>query len=803
MTPGMAARILLKKKVMFVLNEAGEKNGAGGVSLLLRAAFSGFLASFMMALYVKLVTFKFPLNFFIVGFMIIAGLGFPFGAIAGAKGSRWLRERSGTLALLLIAFASTAVVNQNVTTHFLMGNVYYPYPMPPRAYIFVACLLVSILTSPAIFYAAGALFGDVFSRAKDGHTAQGAFLLGGAAGAVAAYYSVLWAGLYVPLIGGVAAGLVMLPRKKWAAAGVAVCAALMVFALTNKNNVFFVWRIDEYKHLSTHWTPYYRVDFISFHEDHCIGAVHNTLLIWYTCDRVEALPAEIRRIVREVSRDRENILLAGRTDGLYASIAAESGKKLKKFVSISEDPVVAGLMAGKYSRYNGNVFKRPQMVERPGDIRQSLAREAGEGNKYDLVFLNGIGIALMMLPHGVMKQEDYLTTKDNYEVIFNKLLKKDGVFVIDWGSSQQDEIYPMMANAPDGVYVRGFHFWLGEFPLSGLPLFYVVASRDKKALDGIADELNAMPSIKEIKLLRPKIEAAKFTEDKPFHLKQLAPGLMGLMLPLFFMLAVISLHVAYKSPWVIPTSRAYTIYYSVYAFFILLAVFAGHIFYTYPTPAQQKTGTFGLLMLIPLSLGFLLMYVAREGGRFIGSVSSGAGRAAIYFWVAGLCSGLLETCVYSRISRLMPGGPAPGAMYMGVAWFAGFGAAMLVAGWRGKAGAPVVILCGVVVTALLPWISTGLHGFEPAFAAACVLSFAGALPWAAGLFRVEAEYRVRALALWCLGSLAGLYVFQVMVIVLGYRISSYVTGGAYIAAGLFFAALTLGIFRTDLTKLGG
>jgi hypothetical protein len=755
----------------------------------------GFGANALLCLFNRWVLVKFPLNLLLVGLLVYAGLGLAAGVLAGGRGTDALKRRSLVLAVLAGAWLFGLLANQNVTTHYLLGSVYYPYPLPPRAYLRVGGLVLAIFLSPVPLYIAGHLFGDALRSARRGSAAFGWFALGMAAAAPAAHFSLLWLGLYAPMVAACALAVAFLPDRRWAVLGLLLCAAAAWSTSHNKNESFYVWRIDEYNHLSTHWTPYYRLDFITFKQGQCIGGVYNTIMIWYACDSVEHYPTEMRRLMAELSRGKERVLLAGRTDGLYAGMLLDANPDIKEFESVAFDPAAADLMAGEYAQYNGRVFKRRGMSVEAADIRQAVRERANAGKKYDLIFHNGIGIRLFNMPHSVFLQEDYLTARENYDDIFNKLLSPNGVYVIDWGSSMEDEVYPMLANIPDDVHVRAFHIWIGEFPLSGLPLFYVIAARDKAQLDRIAARILLMPTVREVDLKPDMIAAAKFNQNRPIHHKPLAPGLLTLMMPFFILLVAATAHAGFREPWRMPVRRAYAAWYAGVLLLLYLMFFNGNMaaMFRYKVPMTHRTRVFAVFLFL-LIAAFLVQYLVRSLGKWGGSFFAGRGRIATYCWFAGLGSGLAETFVYSRHARNFPGGPGYGIVWIGAAWALGFA---LAAGSRfftsrkseSKSASPAILSVAAIAALLfILYIEIVPLNPDPAIGSVLVylISLCSAGFWYAGLSSVGAESRARALGLMLLGSLAGMYLFQWLVVFFGYLKSGVIIGFVFLfAAGLF------------------
>ena len=769
---------------MPVAEQSGKGRGSHAVFTLLAA---GFACGGLLFLFNRWVLVKFPLNLLLVGLLLYAGLGLPLGVLAAGRDTGALRRRSLALAVLIGVWLLALLANQNVTTHYLLGSVYYPYPLPPQAYLRIAGVILAVGLSPVPLYAAGCLLGRALRDAPATPRAYGWFALGMAAAVPCAHFGVQWIGVYAPIIAACALLLALLPDRRWTVLGLLLCGLATWGASHNKSESFYVWRIDQYNRLSTNWTPYYRLDFITFKDGRCIGGVYNTIMIWYACDSVEHYPTEMRRLLAEVSRGKEDVLLLGRTDGLYAGMIFDANPDIETFESVEYDPVVPDLMAGRYAQYNGRVFKRRGMSVESADLRQAVIERAAGDKKYDLIFQNGIGIRLFNMPHSVFLQEDYLTSRENYHDIFNELLAPGGVYVIDWGSSMEDEVYPMLANIPRDVHVRAFHIWIGEFPLSGLPLFYVVASRDKPQLDRIAERMLLMPTVREVDIDEDMARAAQFTMNHPVHHKPLAPGLLTLMLPFFILLTAITVHAGFGKPWRMPVRAGYAAWYTAVLVLLYLMFFNGNLgeMIVYKVPITHRTRVYAVLLVLLLA-GFLVQYLVRALAAWGGAYLSGRGRAATYFWFAGLVFGLAETYLYSRVARIFPGGPAYGMVWIGVFIALAFALlALFPGGWREPRNARLRETGVAVLGVFIAFCVGDPQSRVNILLAAAVLVLA-ARYWLCGLWIAHSARRPRALGLMLLGALAGMYLFQWLVVFFGYFLSALITGLLFLATALLF-----------------
>jgi hypothetical protein len=259
------------------------------------------------------------------------------------------------------------------------------------------------------------------------------------------------------------------------------------------------------------------------------------------------------------------------------------------------------------------------------------------------------------------------------------------------------------------------------------------------------------------------------------------------MLPMFFFVIFATAHVGFGQKWSAPTRFPYNVFYLLVCLLAFIAVFAGGMLKG--AESAMDLGRFAMLLLIVICVFFFFIYVVREVYRFCGNVLKGRGSMPLYFWAAGLAAGLLETCMYQRISRLMPDGSGPGAMMVGIAYCAGFALSLFAASRKGMVRLPFVFLFAVPIIPALPWFTAGLHDWRWSLALTALFGFAACIPWSAGLGRVAREYRPRAFALWALGGLCGMYVFNWLVVVVGYKSASYVTGAMYLLIAVVFTAM--------------
>jgi hypothetical protein len=263
---------------------------------------------------------------------------------------------------------------------------------------------------------------------------------------------------------------------------------------------------------------------------------------------------------------------------------------------------------------------------------------------------------------------------------------------------------------------------------------------------------------------------------------------------MFLLLFAMTAHVGFRERWQAPISPMYTGFYLLMATLLLILFYKGNLFA--PGPINQPTKALAAITFLVLFI-FVARYTAVALAKWGRAYLSGRGRAATCWWLAGFAMGLVETYVFSRLSRHMPGGPGYGMMWLGAAFAAGLGAGLIL--WPGRnKPSPIATLssCTVAAAAIIGgafiWpgqdksslVVTLVAGAAAAVAllvtvssfpaiggvalAAVILGFATGLFASAAFARAAAGQSARAVAIFLLGALAGLYAFQWFVVLFGH-----------------------------------
>lgn len=520
---------------------------------------TGFCLAVAFFAFYRIYQVKFPFDIILPWI-----LWFPlFGmALSPFIPEKWLRNAKITLLILvfLFLFLTGAFFNQNVSLHVFVSRMYYPYPPPPAFYLRVASIVISLVISIPLF----AFFSACCYRqvlAPGNRRSIGALFLSIAAGYFTAYYGTLVAGAYALLLVAIALLLLLQIREtKMLAAALSLCLGVGFF-FSRQKDVLLLWRTgSKYRVLDRQWSPYYYLNFISFNKDRCLGGVYNYLMLWIVCKDTSLIEKELRFFHAEIARGKESALVIGRADGTTLLTLDEPKPHLKRGVAVEIDPVVVKKVASDFAEYNQNIFSRPGFKAVAMDWRTFLQKDQ---KKYDVAVWDGLGIRLFTEPFTNFFQEDYLYTKESLKLLFEKKLKKDGIFAANWGSTQAREVYPLMANLPKGVHAIAFWTTFNDYPLMGLPVLLVAASRDKKRLDQMAAKLRQIKPFQQIPT-DVDLSSWKFDDNRPFLQRFVQPALFLLFFPmlLFSLLlpAVLILREKRKSPRSFKTHLALALY---------------------------------------------------------------------------------------------------------------------------------------------------------------------------------------------------------------------------------------------------
>jgi hypothetical protein len=434
----------------------------------------------------RVFTIKFPLNFISPVYASIPLFGVPLGLALGWRAPKLSPRSAALLAGGLVLFTISALAYKDKSAHYLLFGAYYDYPQPTSAWV-TRGLLASLPLSIVPFVVTFARFAAL--SAAIGSSPVPALLLGLGGGVLLAELLTPTLGAYTILVSASAACTVFLPG--WYIWPIAAGSILAAGALMrHPAEAFFTWQLREYERVETYWTHFYKWDWIKFDGDHCVGGVHNEIMVHYSCDSPEKLPLTHLKMAEAISNGpvrRERVASLGRSDGIIATAHKARNPHLKRFVAVENDAQIAGDIRTRYSRQQGDIFTSDPRIELAGGSERLWLERTKE--KFDAVYLDGIGLMLVPYPFTLIQQENYLFSADAYRRIFDDLLTEDGVLIVDRGTTTSGESQDLGAGLPEGIHVRTLFTKIPTYPLTGLPLVYIIASRNADELDRIVGEL--------------------------------------------------------------------------------------------------------------------------------------------------------------------------------------------------------------------------------------------------------------------------------------------------------------------------
>lgn len=455
---------------------------------------TGFLISLFLYVVLRIVGAKWIFNFLSTLIMAYALLGTACGALIHARVRRALfhRYEPWLFVVVLIHFFCVAY-NYNLSATYLIPVNGFSLYTPEKLGWHIAAEAIVFVILPVIFMLPGYYFADCFSRAATPFGAYAAHVLGFFFGGLAGYFGVLQWGAAAVLGAGILILLLFpLPgRVAYSLLFMAAAGAIIAYS-SHAPKLFYTWSVRDYKLLESTWSPHYKLDFITFDNDHCIAGVHNNMFLYYSCDTPEKAHLQVRQIYKEVARGRERIVVIGGSLGTGMSCMAAFQDVMKQGISIEIDPVLAQRSRTRYAKYNGFALTRPDVTVLAMDGRRFLDQDK---QKYDLIFLDGLDNRMYFAPGGLVAVENYLYTREGLAALFNRL-SPHGVVTMDLGGTADvNYLGQFLSGLPEDVHYELFWYVVPDRPMVGLALFFVAASRDPVALQHVVDHVKSLSSV--------------------------------------------------------------------------------------------------------------------------------------------------------------------------------------------------------------------------------------------------------------------------------------------------------------------
>lgn len=462
----------------------GNAPGKGSSSTLF---ITGFFLSFFSYATVWLVSMKLPISFFAPFIVCISLAGTALGAFMysrmSARGAGLLETVS---AIGMLIFISACVFNMKVPMQFLLFMADFPIEKPPRAALHGLAELVSIPSVISAYCLLGYVFSGAFEKASDAAAGYALHLFGFILGGICAYFIIPAYGAYYPLI---AATLMVIflyvgaPRIK----AVAVIAGVVLIAyMSFAPEAFFVFGLNNFKKIGSRWSSYTKVDFLSFNDDRCAAGLYNNFLMSYVCPDWKDDQFQRRKTFEILAPGRNEVLVIGAATGMSMISLVSANPDITRGVGVEINPTIVNETKTSLAKYGGDIYNRPGMKMIAADGRRFMDEDDG---KYDLIFIDGIDNMQNFYLTSMVAVENYTFTEEGYDRVFNHRLKDDGIFILNWGGTVINEAYPFLLSLPEDVHYKLFWYVITEAPFAGVPLFFMISSKNQEVVDNYAERL--------------------------------------------------------------------------------------------------------------------------------------------------------------------------------------------------------------------------------------------------------------------------------------------------------------------------
>jgi len=463
----------------------------------------------------RLLGMQMPFNIFLPWLLGGSWAAMALGAWAASRSrrSRGVRER-WVLAGGVVALA--AAINGKIPTlflvEFLFGNIDLPALEPPNVELHLAAEVALLTSAPLLLFGLGQVFARRYAACDRPHTAYALHAVGFALGAAGAYFGIDTVGL-VGLLGVACAGGAALLLRTPVSAGLLLVLGVGAVGLDRvMPDRFFMWSVQDYARITeTRWSPYYKLDFVEF-GDQCAATMCNNFFFYYTCEDPMLDHQQRRKIFDVVAAGREEVLIIGSSTGIAMQTIRRADPELKLGVGIEVDPITVEMARTGVADYNADVFHDPRVEVHAAEGRNWMDREE---RTFDLVFLDGIDNRQFFLPASSLAIESYVFTAEGLARGI-ELLDDGGILAMDVGGTAIESALPFIGAFGDDVFYDLYWYVVADYPMVGLPLFFVIASDDPAAVLSMREGLDEIGSIERVDPPEIPADFQAPTDDRPF-----------------------------------------------------------------------------------------------------------------------------------------------------------------------------------------------------------------------------------------------------------------------------------------------
>lgn len=381
---------------------------------------------------------------FIIG---LAFVGFALGARAGKKkrlvGLQWRFVLSAS-ALGFLFFS-----------RLYFPNLFRAMFLGENLTIRLLLLVVSVWLSCFLFSFVGYAYSIVLRSASRPALNYAALAAGFAIGTAGFGILVSLAGPDATFVTALLLGLLLIENSRARTAGgvaliVAIVAAGPVRA-AQFNSIAFTWGVRDYKRVANVWSPYYKIDIITFNQDSILCGLYNYVGMILSFKRIED--------VEEAARYYEAFYEATMPPGAQSALILGSGggvkhpalfpPHMKKVVAVEIDPTIVKLMRGKFASFNRGFYSDPRVRPVVAEGRAFLGRNR---DRFDFIDYESLDTRLYATSMNIVPIENTLYTREGLRQAVEHL-SDDGLLRITIGTDEDEQVVrPIVSGLPAGVY---------------------------------------------------------------------------------------------------------------------------------------------------------------------------------------------------------------------------------------------------------------------------------------------------------------------------------------------------------------
>jgi hypothetical protein len=494
----------------------------------LRSLCLGVLFGFLHVSLFRELSLKIPINFFFPHFVVLVFTGMAAGLLYGERIRSLLEVRPYLLLLFLAVFLLGIWVYRGDSIFFWTLAMYYPMPIPEYGWIKAVFFLTALVSLPILFFLLALPVSEAIQASRNPGSSFALLFAGMAAGTLLGYPAQFLGPEVMFLIGCLALLVLLLRRPVYWLLGLLLCAGVLLYGHW-KQNYPILLSLRNYTLLETRTTDNYKIDFYSFQDGTCIAQAINDFLHVYTCRDYEKLPVELSYFNRVVPEGLRNYrtLIVGSSIGMYPYQLYRANPDLQKCTVVDVDRQLADTVKRTQKAIGLDLYDNERFTVVASEPRHYLEQAKGP---YDLLYLHRVGNALVYYPYTLVPIEYYLLTEESLRHIFDNLLEEDGLYILDWGIPEEKEVRQFVISMPEDVHFRAYWTTVSNNPLSGAPLIYVIASKNKTRLDEVSGRIEQASYFHRVRE-ETWPRGYRVTDDKPWLKHDVVAILTSLLLP--------------------------------------------------------------------------------------------------------------------------------------------------------------------------------------------------------------------------------------------------------------------------------